>query len=127
MAAHPHMRQAVKDARTETVDSEGSHASIAGSLFCHTKTGTPPRVARGPRHPPHAHRIPASGAASNAGKPIFTDYLIARVWRNAPGTTTDTFRVHMSALRKKVEPDPSSPRYIVTEPWVGYRLFAEPV
>jgi two-component system KDP operon response regulator KdpE len=65
--------------------------------------------------------------ASNAGKPIFTDTIIARVWRDAPGTTTDTVRVHMSALRKKVEPDPSSPRYIVTEPWVGYRFIAEPV
>lgn len=65
--------------------------------------------------------------ASNAGKPVFTDYLIARVWRDAPGTTSDTVRVHMSALRKKIEPDPSSPRYIVTEPWVGYRFIAEPV
>jgi two-component system KDP operon response regulator KdpE len=65
--------------------------------------------------------------ASNSGKPIFTDYIIARVWRDAPGTSTDTVRVHMSALRKKIEPDPSSPRYIVTEPWVGYRFLAEPV
>ncbi|HJQ39877.1 MAG TPA: response regulator transcription factor [Thermoanaerobaculia bacterium] len=65
--------------------------------------------------------------ASNAGKPVFTDYLIARVWRDAPGTTSDTVRVHMSALRRKIEPDPSSPRYIVTEPWVGYRFIAEPV
>lgn len=65
--------------------------------------------------------------ATNAGKPIFTDRIIARVWRDAPGTTTDTVRVHMSALRKKIEPDPSSPRYIVTEPWVGYRFIAEPV
>lgn len=65
--------------------------------------------------------------ASNAGKPIFTDTIIARVWRDAPGTTADTVRVHMSALRKKIEPDPSSPRYIVTEPWVGYRFIAEPV
>lgn len=65
--------------------------------------------------------------ASNAGKPLFTDYIIARVWRDAPGTTADTVRVHMSALRKKIEPDPSSPRYIVTEPWVGYRFIAEPV
>jgi len=65
--------------------------------------------------------------ASNAGKPVFTDHIIARVWRDAPGTTADTVRVHMSALRKKVEPDPSSPRYIVTEPWVGYRFIAEPV
>ena len=65
--------------------------------------------------------------AVNAGKPVFTDHIIARIWRDAPGTTADTVRVHMSALRKKVEPDPSSPRYIVTEPWVGYRFIAEPV
>jgi len=65
--------------------------------------------------------------AVNAGKPLFTDHIIARIWRDAPGTTADTVRVHMSALRKKVEPDPSMPRYIVTEPWVGYRFIAEPV
>lgn len=65
--------------------------------------------------------------AVNAGKPVFTDHIIARVWRDAPGTTADTVRVHMSALRKKIEPVPSSPRYIVTEPWVGYRFIAEPV
>lgn len=65
--------------------------------------------------------------AVNAGKPVFTDHIIARVWRDAAGTTADTVRVHMSALRKKIEPDPSSPRYIVTEPWVGYRFIAEPV
>jgi len=64
--------------------------------------------------------------ATNAGKPVFTDHIIARIWRDAPGTTADTVRVHMSALRKKIEPDPSSPRYIVTEPWVGYRFIAEP-
>ncbi len=65
--------------------------------------------------------------ATNAGRPIFTDHIIGRIWRDAPGTTADTVRVHMSALRKKIEPDPSSPRYIVTEPWVGYRFIAEPV
>ena len=65
--------------------------------------------------------------ASNAGKPMFIEHIIARVWRNAPGTTPDTVRVHMSSLRKKIEPDPSSPRYIVTEPWVGYRFIAEPM
>ena len=65
--------------------------------------------------------------AANAGKPVFTDTIIARVWRDAPGTTSDTVRVHMSALRKKIEPDSSSPRYIITEPWVGYRFIAEPL
>lgn len=65
--------------------------------------------------------------ASNAGKPMFMEHIIARVWHDAPGTTPDTVRVHMSSLRKKIEPDPSSPRYIVTEPWVGYRFIAEPL
>lgn len=64
--------------------------------------------------------------ASNAGKPMFIEQIIARVWRSAPSTTPDTVRVHMSSLRKKLEPNPSEPRYIVTEPWVGYRFIAEP-
>jgi two-component system KDP operon response regulator KdpE len=65
--------------------------------------------------------------ASNAGKPMLTEQIIARVWRSAPSTTADTVRVHMSSLRKKIEPDPSQPRYIITEPWVGYRFIAEPL
>lgn len=65
--------------------------------------------------------------ATNAGKPMFIDQIIARVWRSAPGTMPDTVRVHMSSLRKKIEPDSSDPRYIVTEPWVGYRFIAEPL
>ena len=65
--------------------------------------------------------------AINAGKPLFIEHIIARVWRSAPGTTPDTVRVHMSSLRRKIEPDPSTPRYIVTEPWVGYRFIGEPV
>jgi len=64
--------------------------------------------------------------ATHAGKPLLMGQIIARVWRSAPGTTADTVRVHMSALRRKLEPDPSVPRYIVTEPWVGYRFIAEP-
>ena len=65
--------------------------------------------------------------ATNAGKPLFMEQIIARVWRAAPATTPDTVRVHMSSLRKKLEPDSSDPRYIITEPWVGYRFIAEPV
>ena len=65
--------------------------------------------------------------AANAGKPMFIAQIIARVWPAAPSTSADTVRVHMSSLRKKIEPDPSDPRYIITEPWVGYRFIAEPV
>jgi two-component system KDP operon response regulator KdpE len=65
--------------------------------------------------------------ASNAGKPVIMDQIIARVWGAAPGTTADTVRVHMSSLRRKIEPDSAEPRYIINEPWVGYRFIAEPL
>lgn len=62
----------------------------------------------------------------HAGKPLSLRQLIARVWAGAPGTSADTVRVHVGALRRKLEPDPANPRYLVTEPWVGYRFIAEP-
>lgn len=65
--------------------------------------------------------------ATNAGKPVTTGRIIARVWKGAPGTTVDVVRVHVGTMRRKLEPDPSSPRYVVTEPWVGYRFVAEPL
>ena len=64
--------------------------------------------------------------ARNAGKPVLIEEIIREVWAAAPGTTNDTVRVHVGSLRRKIEPDPSRPRYIVTEPWVGYRFLEEP-
>ena len=65
--------------------------------------------------------------ARNAGKVVTTDQIIARVWKDAPSTTADTVRVHVASLRRKVEPEPSTPQFIITEPWVGYRFIAEPL
>ena len=65
--------------------------------------------------------------AGQAGRPVTLAHIIRAVWRSAPGTTPDTVRVHVRSLRKKLEPDPANPRYIVTEPWVGYRFLAEPI
>ena len=65
--------------------------------------------------------------ARHAGKPVSMRQIIARIWNGAPATTADTVRVHMSALRRKLEPDPANPRYVVTEPWIGYRFLAEPL
>lgn len=64
--------------------------------------------------------------AGQAGRPITLRQIIAAVWKGAPATTTDTVRVHVGSLRRKLEPDPANPRYIGTEPWVGYRFLAEP-
>jgi len=65
--------------------------------------------------------------ASHAGRPVTLRQIIAKVWKGAPATTVDTVRVHVGSLRRKLEPDPANPRYIGTEPWVGYRFLAEPV
>ena len=65
--------------------------------------------------------------AHHAGRPVSFDEIIATVWKGAPGTSNDAVRVHVGALRRKLEPDPSNPQYIVTEPWIGYRFIAEPV
>jgi len=64
--------------------------------------------------------------ASHAGRPVTLRQIIASVWKGAPATTTDTVRVHVGSLRRKLEPDPGNPRYIGTEPWVGYRFLLEP-
>ena len=65
--------------------------------------------------------------ARHSGRPVSFDELIAFVWKGAPATSNDAVRVHVGALRRKLEPDPSSPRNIVTEPWIGYRFIAEPL
>jgi len=51
--------------------------------------------------------------------------LLAAVWGTTAGVTNDTLRVHMGSLRRKLEDDPDRPRYIRTEPWVGYRFSPE--
>jgi len=51
--------------------------------------------------------------------------LLAAVWGTTAGVTNDTLRVHMGSLRRKLEDDPNRPRWIRTEPWVGYRFTPE--
>ncbi|HKD12677.1 MAG TPA: response regulator transcription factor [Thermoanaerobaculia bacterium] len=51
--------------------------------------------------------------------------LLTAVWGTTAGVTHDTLRVHMGSLRRKLEDDPNRPRWILTEPWVGYRFNPE--
>jgi two-component system KDP operon response regulator KdpE len=51
--------------------------------------------------------------------------LLTEVWGTTAGVSNDTLRVHMGSLRRKLETDPNRPRWIKTEPWVGYRLVPE--
>jgi len=60
--------------------------------------------------------------ARHPNKVITHRTLLEAVWGEASQEQPEYLRVFMGQLRKKLEPDPSSPRYLVTEPWVGYRL-----
>ena len=59
---------------------------------------------------------------SNPNVPIPPTKLLQAVWGPDYGDQVEYLRVFVGQLRKKLEPDASSPRYIVTEPWVGYRF-----
>jgi two-component system KDP operon response regulator KdpE len=59
---------------------------------------------------------------SNAGKVVTRRSLLQAVWGAEAAEQTDYLRVFINQLRRKIEPDPHRPRYIITEPWVGYRF-----
>ncbi|MHB8808005.1 MAG: response regulator transcription factor [Anaerolineaceae bacterium] len=58
----------------------------------------------------------------NAGKVVTQRHLILNVWGNAYENESRLLRVNISNLRRKIEPDPNQPFYILTDLGVGYRL-----
>jgi two-component system KDP operon response regulator KdpE len=63
---------------------------------------------------------------SHPNVPIPHGKLLQAVWGPDYGDQVEYLRVFINQLRKKIEPDPANPRYLLTEPWVGYR-FALPL
>jgi len=61
---------------------------------------------------------------THAGKVLTHRQLLREVWGVGYGQEMHMLRVNISNLRRKIEPDPARPRYILTEPGVGYRLRA---
>ena len=60
--------------------------------------------------------------AQNADTVVTSKMILERVWGPEYREDTQTLRVHVSHLRRKIEPHPSVPRYLLTEPGVGFRL-----
>lgn len=58
----------------------------------------------------------------NAGKVLTHRQLLKQVWGTAYESEMHILRVNISNLRRKIEPDPSRPHYLLTEPGVGYRI-----
>ena len=60
--------------------------------------------------------------ARRPGKVVTHRALLAAVWGPNSVEQPEYLRVFVGQLRKKIEADPSSPKYLLTEPWVGYRF-----
>jgi two-component system, OmpR family, KDP operon response regulator KdpE len=57
----------------------------------------------------------------NPGKLLSQQHLLAAVWGPGYADATGNLRLYMAQLRRKLEPDPSRPRWLLTEPGMGYR------
>jgi two-component system, OmpR family, KDP operon response regulator KdpE len=62
--------------------------------------------------------------AANEGKLLTHPAILRAIWGPAYGEESNYLHVYISHLRRKIEPDPARPRYILTQPGVGYRLVA---
>jgi two-component system KDP operon response regulator KdpE len=63
-----------------------------------------------------------SKLAENPGRLVTHRQLLEQVWGPGYEDETHYLRVHFAHVRRKIEPDPSHPRYVITEPGIGYRL-----
>ncbi|MEU6088338.1 response regulator [Streptomyces sp. NPDC047085] len=59
---------------------------------------------------------------TNPGRLITQRHLLQEVWGVSQSKKTNYLRVYMAQLRRKLERDPSHPRYLITEPGMGYRF-----
>jgi two-component system KDP operon response regulator KdpE len=65
--------------------------------------------------------------AKHSGKVVTHRALLSEIWGPNSTQQPEYLRVFVGQLRKKIEADPSSPKYLLTEPWVGYRFQPVPI
>lgn len=63
--------------------------------------------------------------AKHTGKVLTHKYILNEVWGTYSGDDTQSLRVFMANIRRKIEKDPAEPKYILTEVGVGYRMIDE--
>lgn len=61
----------------------------------------------------------------NRGKVVTHRTILSAIWGGNSTEQTEYLRVFVGQIRKKIEKDPAKPRYLRTEPWIGYRFFPE--
>lgn len=99
-----------------TVDADGLHIDVAARSV--TLDGEPVRLTR-------TEFDILSLLARSAGRVVTSRMLLEQVWGPEYASDTQTLRVHVSHLRKKIERPGDVPRFILTEPGVGFRFAAK--
>jgi len=64
--------------------------------------------------------------ASRPNEVVSHRRILQAVWGPDYGDEVEYLRVFINQLRKKIEPDPAHPKFLLTEPWVGYRFAIPP-
>jgi two-component system KDP operon response regulator KdpE len=96
------------DAETPVIETDDFRVDIAAKLV--TRDGEPVRLT-----PTEWHLVEVL---------VRNRQLLQEVWGPQYGEESNYLRVHMAHVRRKLEPDPSQPRYFITEPGMGYRFVA---
>src|ERR1051325_9967641 len=115
-AVLPHPSEELADSATTLADKFVSHDLEIDFVMRRVRT-----VSKHVRLTPKEFHL-LRYLVSNLGKPIPHRELLSAVWGPNSADQIDYLRVFITYLRKKIEPDPANPRYILTEPWVGYRF-----
>jgi two-component system KDP operon response regulator KdpE len=113
------LRRAVPAPEEPVIEADGLRIDLAAK-----------RVYRAPTdgaEPFEVHLTPTEWGlvevlARHRGKLVTQKQLLQEVWGPSYGTEANYLRVHMAAIRRKLEPDPGRPRWFVTEPGMGYRF-----
>lgn len=95
--------------------ADSAEAAVAAWAFEHRQ------VAGRSTETPHEYDI-LKELAQNAGKVLTHKQLLKMIWGNLHNEDTHYIRVYIGQLRRKIEENPAQPRYIISEPGVGYRL-----
>lgn len=83
------------------------------------------RVAGAPVHLTRTELALLEELVANPGKLLTHEFLLRRVWGQGYGSESNYLRVYIRQLRRKLDDDAANPRFILTEPGIGYRWIAD--
>ena len=115
------LRRTVLAAEAATVTTDDFVVDLAAKRVTSRRPDQPDRPGHEVRLTPTEWGL-VEVLVRNAGKLVGQRQLLQEVWGPQYGDETNYLRVHLAHIRRKLEPDPSRPRYFVTEPGMGYRF-----